>query len=168
MKKVFVFKMIFPNGTTHYGVSEQVFTVKTYIKKCISISKGHFNEGKLSKFHKECLDNKENLKAEIVGKFDNNKSAKLFRNECIKNDKMCFNQLSSNVLAKLNYQLKPLKLPIESSKILTNKDGEKIYYVDLMFVKKKNLFNSVNLKVKHPLYSNLVLLNRDSHKVERV
>ncbi|MFM2392996.1 MAG: hypothetical protein RLZZ546_978, partial [Bacteroidota bacterium] len=38
MKKINVFKLTFPDGITHYGVSEQVNNNPAYLSKMISIA----------------------------------------------------------------------------------------------------------------------------------
>lgn len=168
MKKVNVFKTTFPNGETHYGVSEQVHTIESYLIKTKSIAITKTKKGlHISKFQADIVEFENQVLIELVTTFDNSEDAKIKRDELIKNDTNSINQLSAGTLSKLNYQLNEVILPIEKSKSMTSKDGSKIYFVEIGYARLKGLLEKVNLNLKHPILSNFVMVNEGSYKIVR-
>lgn len=168
MKKVNVFKTTFPNGDTHYGVSEQVHSSAAYLNKTKSIAITKTKKGlHISKFQSDVVQFEDSVLIELIFTFDNSNEAKIKRDELIKNDNQSINNISSNTISKLNYQLDEVILPIEKSKSMTSKDGSKIYFVELGYAKLKGLLEKVNLNSKHPILSNFVMVNEGSYKIVR-
>jgi hypothetical protein len=73
----------------------------------------------------------------------------------------------SNVNARVNSSSEEIKLPLEKSKSMTSKDGNKIYFVELGYARLKGLLEKVNLNSKHPILSNFVMVNEGSYKIVR-
>jgi hypothetical protein len=168
MKKVNVFKTTFPTGETHYGVSEQVHTVESYLSKTKSISITKTKKGlHISKFQSDIVEFENYVIIELVSTFDDSKDAKVKRDELIKLDRNSINNISANTISKLDYKVNEINLPLEKSKSMTSKDGNKIYFVELGYAKLKGLLDKVNLNSKHPLLPNFVMVNEGSYKIVR-
>jgi hypothetical protein len=168
MKKVNVFKTTFPTGETHYGVSEQVHTVESYLSKTKSISITKTKKGlHISKFQSDIVEFENYVIIELVSTFDDSKDAKVKRDELIKLDRNSINNISANTISKLDYKVNEINLPLEKSKSMTSKDGNKIYFVELGYAKLKGILDKVNLNSKHPLLPNFVMVNEGSYKVVR-
>jgi hypothetical protein len=168
MKKVNVFKTTFPNGETHYGVSEQVHSIESYLSKTKSIAITKSKKGlHISKFQLDLVNFENELVIELLFTFDNSEDAKIKRDELIKTDINSINNLSANTKSKLDYKLEQIKLPIEKSKSMTSKNGNKIYFVDLGYAKLKGILDKININSKHPLLPNFVMVNEGSYKVVR-
>jgi len=168
MKKVEIFKTTFPNGNTHYGVSEQVHTVESYLNKTKSIavtkSKKDLN---ISNFQKDVVEFEKELKIELLFTFNSTSDAKYKRDELIKNDLNSINSQSANIQSKLNYTVSDLILPIEKSKSLKSANGTILYFVDISFAKKINILDRLNISKTYPSLSNLVMINEGSYKIIR-
>jgi hypothetical protein len=168
MKKVNVFKTTFPTGETHYGVSEQVHTVESYLSKTKSISITKTKKGlHISKFQSDIVEFENYVIIELVSTFDDSKDAKVKRDELIKLDRNSINNISANTISKLDYKVNEINLPLEKSKSMTSKDGNKIYFVELGYAKLKGILDKVNLNSKHPLLPNFVMVNEGSYKIVR-
>jgi hypothetical protein len=172
MKKVNVFKMTFPDNVTHYGVSEQVNNNPAYLSKMISIANsakkrsGNVNGVHMTSFLNKVLEFTTDITVEIVFTSDNRDDCKIKRDELVKVDKMSMNN-HSNVNARVNSSSEEIKLPLEKSKSMTSKDGNKIYFVELGYARLKGLLEKVNLNSKHPILSNFVMVNEGSYKIVR-
>jgi hypothetical protein len=172
MKKVNVFKLIFPDSVTHYGVSEQVNNNPAYLSKMISIAEsakkrsGKVNGVHMTSFLNKVLEFTTDIKVEMVFSSDNRDEAKLKRDELVSLDKFSMNH-HSNVNARVSSSSVEINLPIEKSKSMTSKDGNKIYFVELGYAKLKGILDKVNLNSKHPLLPNFVMVNEGSYKVVR-
>jgi hypothetical protein len=172
MKKVNVFKLNFPDGVTHYGVSEQVNNNSAYLSKMISIANsankrsGKVNGVHMTSFLNKILEFTTDIKVEMVFSSDNRGDAKLKRDELVSLDKCSMNH-HSNVNARVSSSSVEIKLPIEKSKSMTSKDGNTIYFVELGYAKLKSILDKVNLNSKHPLFPSFVMVNEGSYKVVR-
>jgi len=170
MKNVNIFKTTFPNGSTHYGISEQVHTTKSYLSKTISIANGQFKRtsttGGASQFHKDILKYQNVVMIDMIGTYDTTELASEMRNTLVENDSNSMN--SKSAINHLGRKLTPIKLPFDVSKLLINTSGEKLFFVDILFAKKKELMNIVNIKVKHPIFSNMIQVNTHTYRVERI
>jgi hypothetical protein len=172
MKKVNVFKLIFPDNVTHYGVSEQVNNIYAYLSKMISIAEsaknrsGKVNGVHMTSFLHKVLEFTNDIKVELVFSSDNRDDAKLKRDEFVSLDKFSMNH-HSNVNARVSSSSVEIKLPIEKSKSMISPNGTKLYFVELGYARLKGIIDKVNLNSKHPLLSNYVMVNEGSYKVVR-
>ena len=172
MKKVNVFKLTFPDGITHYGVSEQVNSNPAYLSKMISIANsakkrsGEVCGVHMTSFLNKILEFTNDINIEMVFSSDNRDAAKLKRDEFVKLDTSSMN-CHSNVNARVSSSSVEINLPFEKSKSMTSKDGNKIYFVELAYAKLTNILHKVNLNSKHPLLPNFVMVNEGSYKVVR-
>tara|TARA_R110002153_G_scaffold211579_1_gene364219 strand:- start:337 stop:849 length:513 start_codon:yes stop_codon:yes gene_type:complete len=170
MKKVNIFKTSFQDGTTHYGISEQVHTIEAYLSKTISISHGQSKRtsttGGASQFHKKLLINQLNVIVELISTYDTTELASIERNRLVSEDTTSMN--SSSAINHLGRKLVPIKLPTNVSKSLTNRNGEKLYFLDVIYANKKQLLDIINIKVKHPMFSNMAQVNTHTYRVNRV
>ena len=168
MKKVLVFKSKFPDGSTHYGVSEQSSTPELYLNKSISIARNQILNGKRSgKFLMNLLKYEQLVEVEIVNEFSSSESAKSFRTELIKKDSNSLNSISLAMSNRIGTRVQKLMLPKQFSKTLTSGNGDKLFYVDLLYVKKQKISDVVDFKKKHPVYSNMVLIKSNSCNIIR-
>jgi hypothetical protein len=168
MKKVNVFKTTFPSGETHYGVSEQVHSIESYLSKTKSIAITKSKKGlHISKFQTDLVQFQNELIIELLFTFDNSEDAKIKRDDLIKTDINSMNNLSANIKSKLDYKLSEVNLPIEKSKSMTSQNGNKVYFVDLGYAKLKGILDKININSKHPLLPNFVMVNEGSYKVVR-
>ena len=168
-KKVLVFKTTFPNGETQYGVSEQVSTVDGYLKKTQSIAINNKKNGlNVSKFITNCVKFADELVIEIIGMFDTSKEARELRDISIKNDTNSINRLAFNISCRLETESIPLRLPIKFSKSLTNKDGKKLFYVNIVFARRKGILDKLNINESFPTDKDMKLINPNSYKIERI
>lgn len=172
MKKVNVFKLIFPDNVTHYGVSEQVNNNPAYLSKMISIANsakkrsGRVSGVHMTSFLNKVLEFTTDIKVEMVFTSDNREECKLKRDELVKTDKLSMNNYS-NVNSRVNSSSEEIKLPLEKSKSMTSKDGNKVYFVELGYAKLKGILDKININSKHPLLSNFVMVNEGSYKIVR-
>ena len=172
LKKVNVFKLIFPDGITHYGVSEQVNNNPAYLSKMISIAKsakkrsGKVNGVHMTSFLNKVLEFTTDIKVEMVFTSDNRTDCKSKRDELVSLDKSSMNH-HSNVNSRVSSSSEEIKLPIERSKSMTSKNGNKIYFVELRYAKLKGILDKININSKHPLLPNFVMVNEGSYKVVR-
>jgi hypothetical protein len=169
MKKVNVFKTTFPNGETHYGVSEQAHTIKSYLRKTKSIAINNKKNGlNVSKFITNCVEFADELLIEIIRTFDVSKEAREFRDISIKSDTNSINRLAFNVSCRLESDFTALTLPMKFSKSLTNKEGKRLYYVNLAYATTKGFLDRLNINESFPTDNSMKLINPNSYRIERV